>query len=69
MRSQGVPSRLGQAEIRHPDRAACIEQQIRRFDVPVQHALPMGIAQGIRYLEADPGDAATETLVGPGDVG
>ena len=53
---------LGDAEIRHPYRPLFVQQQIRRFDVTVQHSLSMGIRQRVGDLEADVGHLAWRQL-------
>ena len=44
---------LGQAKVGHPDGAARIQQQVRRFDIAVQDALLVRVLQGVGDLHAD----------------
>ena len=34
-----------------------VQQQVRRLDVAVEDALPVGVLQGVGHLDADPGHA------------
>ena len=49
---------LGKTEVRHPDRASHVEQQVRRLDVSMQHAVEMRVAQGLGDLHTHAGHAA-----------
>ena len=49
--------RLGQAEIGHPDHPGGVQQEVRRLDVAMEHALGVGVLQGVGDLHADPGHA------------
>jgi hypothetical protein len=54
----GAVLELGQAEVRHPDVAEGVEQEVRRLDVAVQDVAGVGIGQGVGDLGAEPGDLA-----------
>ena len=49
--------RLGQAEVRDPDDALCVQQEVGRLDVAVQGVVGMGVLQGFGHLPTDQGDA------------
>ena len=51
---------LGQAEIRDPDHAFGVQQQVRRLDVPVHDPTRMGVGQAPGDLPADLSQAAEE---------
>ncbi len=49
--------RLGQPEVRDPNIAPGVQQQVRRLDVAVEDPLAIGILQGLGNLKTDPGHA------------
>ena len=51
---------LGQAEIRDPDHAFGVQEQVRRLDVPVHDPARMGVGQAAGDLPADLSQAAEE---------
>ena len=51
---------LGQAEVRDPDDARVVEQEVARLDVAVDDAAGMGVGQPLRRLAADLGHAPEE---------
>ena len=53
---------LGQAEIRDPDHALGVQQQVRRFDVPVHDAARVGVGEARGDLPADVRQAAEERV-------
>ncbi len=64
----GVGQRLGlfgidrQPEVSDPYRAAAVEQDVRRLDVAMDHALSVSIREGLGHLLADPGRPETVLL-------
>ena len=45
----------GQAEVGDPQVAPAVDDQVRRLDVAVEHALLVGVLEGLGGLEAQPG--------------
>jgi hypothetical protein len=54
-RQPGVALEVGQAEIRDPQVARGVHEQVRRLDVAVDDALPVGVLQRFRRLGAEAG--------------
>ena len=55
--------RLGQPEVGHPDVSLRVQQQVRRLDVAMENALPVGVFERQGDLKADPGQAAVSQPV------
>ena len=51
----GFALEAGQAEVGDPEVAPAVDDQVRRLDVAVEHALLMGVLEGLGSLEAQPG--------------
>ncbi len=46
-------TRLGDPEIRH-HRVAILQEDVRRLDIPVDHAVAVGVVEGVGHLARDP---------------
>ncbi len=59
-----VALELGQAEVRHPQLAADVHQQVARFDVAVDHSQLVGVFQGLGRLQPQLGRQPAELGLG-----
>ena len=61
---QVAPVLLGQTKIGDPHRSVGIQQQVGRLDVPVQHALAVGMGQRLGNLKSHVGPRCGNSAVG-----